>query len=218
MPGPSLKSLLGPRSASFPAIKALWETMGPGICVIDPSGKHLLGEPSPENSGHQSRTPIQFEDTTLGFVIGPSAQASALATLLTHLAARDSEGRALASEVLHLYREVHLIEQLSEQLAAILNLSAVAQSSLAQAQRLISATHGSILVIEKADDPLRSEATFGPDPNIAPWIPGAPFAASILDRGIAEIVNNYASDPRALKSEQTLKALICAPLAPDSAP
>jgi hypothetical protein len=218
MPGSSLKALLGPRSSSFPALKALWETMGPDIRVVDPSGKHLLGEPSAETSNHQSRTLIRFEDTTLGYVIGPPAQASALASLLTHLAARDSEGRALASEVLHLYREVHLIEQLSEQLAAILNLTAVAQSSLAQAQRLIPATHGSILVIEKADDPLRSAATFGPDPDpdidpdIAPWMPGSRITSSILDRGIAEIVNNYASDPRALESEQTLKALICAPL------
>jgi GAF domain-containing protein len=192
--------------------------MGPDIRVVDPSGKHLLGEPSSETSNYHSRTPIQFEDTTLGYVIGPSAQASALASLLTHLAARDSEGRALASEVLHLYREVHLIEQLSEQLAAILNLTAVAQSSLAQAQRLIPATHGSILVIEKADDPLRNAATFGPDPNpdiapgTPPWMPGSRITTSILDRGIAEIVNNYASDPRALESEQTLKALICAPL------
>ena len=49
--------------------------------------------------------------------------ADAVALLLAHLAARESEGRALASEVLHLYREVHLIEQLSEQLAALIDLS-----------------------------------------------------------------------------------------------
>ena len=60
---------------------------------------------------------------------------------------RESEGRSLASEVLHLYREVHLIEQLSEQLAALLNLTSVSQSALAQAQRLIRATSGCILVM-----------------------------------------------------------------------
>jgi hypothetical protein len=89
-----------------------------------------------------------------------------MASLLTHLAARESEGRALASEVLHLYREVHLIEQLSEQLAALLNLSAVGQSALAQAQRLIPATHGGILVMEKEDGPLRSAAAFGTSPSM----------------------------------------------------
>jgi sigma-B regulation protein RsbU (phosphoserine phosphatase) len=38
------------------------------------------------------------------------------------------------------------------------------------------------------------------------------FAASIFHRGIAEIVNDCASDPRALKAEPSLRSLICAPL------
>jgi GAF domain-containing protein len=161
----------------------------------------------------------------LGFVIGPYAAANALALLLAHLAAREFECRALASEVLHLYREVHLIEQLSEQLAALLNLSAVSQSALAQAQRLISATSGGILVMEKADSPLCLAASYGTSSSDSdgnptgesvcedgPLLPHSRFAASILERGIAEIVNDCASDPRALNSELTLKALICAPL------
>ncbi|MGA9960327.1 MAG: GAF domain-containing SpoIIE family protein phosphatase, partial [Acidobacteriaceae bacterium] len=45
-----------------------------------------------------------------------------------------------------------------------------------------------------------------------PLGPASRFAASILERGIGEIVNNCASDSRALESECTLKALMCAPL------
>ena len=45
-----------------------------------------------------------------------------------------------------------------------------------------------------------------------PLSPDSRFAASILEKGIAEIVNDCASDPRALDSERDLKALICAPL------
>ncbi|MGO9337896.1 MAG: PP2C family protein-serine/threonine phosphatase [Terracidiphilus sp.] len=195
--------------------------MGGNLRVVDLSGKALLGEAEPEASCDHSRIPINCDDATLGFVIGPSASAAALALLLTHLAARESEGRALASEVLHLYREVHLIEQLSEQLSALLNLSAVGQSALAQAQRLIPATHGGILVMEKEDGPLRSAAAFGDSSNDSdhatsvesgPLLPGSHFAASILERGVAEIVNDCASDPRALDAERNLKALICAPL------
>ena len=66
-----------------------------------------------------------------------------------------------AAEVLHLYREVHLIEELSEQLAALLDLAAVSQSALAQAQRLIHATQGSILVMDKVKGLLSSAASFG---------------------------------------------------------
>lgn len=215
----SLRALLSPRAASFPALKSLWEALGRSLCVVDPSGKALLGEIFADADQINARVPVTVEDATLGFVLGPSGPASALASLVTHLAARESEGRALASEVLHLYREVHLIEQLSEQLAALLNLSAVGQSALAQAQRLIPATHGGILVTEEPDGSLRSAASFGPDSTDViddsepgPLSPDSRFAASILEKGIAEIVNDCASDPRALDSERDLKALICAPL------
>ena len=157
------------------------------------------------------------DDAALGFVTGPSASAAALAKLLTHLAARESEQRALASETLHLYREIHLIEQLSEQLAALLNLRLVCESALAQARRLIPATHGCVLVLEKEAGSLTTSASFqsASDPNggeSGALAPGSHFAASILDRGVAEIVNDCASDPRALDVERNLKALICAPL------
>jgi hypothetical protein len=156
MPGPTLRALLSPRSGSLPALKALLGAANDGICISDAGGKILLGAaPAEPSSADNPRVPVQFEDATLGFVTGPSASANAVALLLTHLAARESEGRALAAEILHLYREVHLIEQLSEQLAALLDLSAVSQSALGQAQRLIAATHGGFLVMEEADGTLR---------------------------------------------------------------
>lgn len=191
------------------------EATGDNVCVVDASDRTLLGTLSNVTPTEQARVPIRFEETILGFVIGSSTPASAVALLITHLAARESEGRALASEILHLYREVHLIEQLSEQLAALLNLSAVGRSSLAQAQRLIPATQGGILVMEKTDGPLYTVASFETsfsDFADGPIVPTSRFAASILERGVAEIVNNCASDPRALDSERSLGALICAPL------
>ena len=212
MAGPSLKAFLSPRSGSFPALKALWEATGANVYVCDASGKALLGAIA-ESSEGQSRLPVLFEEATLGFVTGPAAPAAALALMLTHLAAREAEGRALGSEVLHLYREVHLIEQLSEQLAALLNLSGVSQSALAQAQRLIAATSGVILVAETAAAPLRCAGSFGVSGDDAgPLAPGSRFAASVLERGVAEIVNYCAGDERAVDAERELNALICAPL------
>jgi len=176
-----------------------------------------LGEIYSESPVGHSRVPVQFEDATLGFVVGPSEAATAIALLLQHFASRQSEARALAAEVLHLYREVHLIEQLSEQLAALLNSAAVGQSALAQAKRLIPATHGSVLLMGKDDGILQRAASFGDlcgdsADESGPLGPASRFAASTLERGIGEIVNNCASDSRALESECTLKALMCAPL------
>jgi hypothetical protein len=191
--------------------------VGLGISVVDSMGKHLVGDADAETSPDATRVPVQFEDKALGYVVGPSEPAHAAALILSHLAARESEGRALASEVLHLYREVHLIEQLSEQLVALLNSTAVGESALAQAQRLISATHGSVLVFGKEGGNLECAASFG-DASCdafeipAPLGPSSRFAASILERGIGEIVNECASDPRALGAACRLHALICAPL------
>ena len=213
----TIRALLGPKSGVSLLSQHYVRLWGTIFALSTLSGKPLLGETSAETSAATSRVPVVLEDATLGFVIGPSRPANALALLLTHLAARESEGRALASEVLHLYREVHLIEQLSEQLAALLNLSTVGQSALAQAQRLIPATHGGILVMEKAEAPLRCAASFGASSsdsadNSGPLVTDSRLASSILERGIAEIVNNCASDPRAVGPERTLGALICAPL------
>ena len=97
MASPTLKALVSPRSGGFPAIKALWEALGAGICVVDPSGKVLLGETFAEGAAGLSRSHVSSGDETLGFVIGPTAPAAALALLLAHLASRESEGRALAS-------------------------------------------------------------------------------------------------------------------------
>src|SRR5438309_2888723 len=161
MPGRTLRTLLSRRSGSLPALTALLAAANGDIGIFDPGGKSLLGAVSIENSADNARVQVQFEDAILGFVTGPPESANAMALLLTHLAARESEGRALASEILHLYREFHLIEQLSEQLAALLDLRDVSQSALGQAQRLIAATHGGILVMEEADGSLRNAASFG---------------------------------------------------------
>jgi GAF domain-containing protein len=209
----TLKSLLRPTSSSAPVVAALLKAVGGGVGIVDAQGKPLMGSAAETASPGDARVPIDFEGAVLGYVLGPAETAQATASLLAHVAARESEGRALAAEVLHLYREVHLIEQLSEQLVALLNSTAVAESALAQAQRLIRATHGSVLVLEERDGNLEAAASFGgaagkPDP----MGPESRFAASILERGIGEIVNGCAADPRALDSECLLHALICVPL------
>ena len=194
----TLKSLLRPTSAGAPVVAALLKTVSAGVCIVDAQDKLLMGDVPKAASPADARVPVDFQDAVLGYVVGPPETAQATALLLAHFAARESEGRALAAEVLHLYREVHLIEQLSEQLVALLNSTAVAESALAQAQRLISATHGSVLVLAGEEANLEPAASFGgcagkPDP----LGPDSLFAASILERGTGEVVNGCAADLRA---------------------
>ena len=134
-----------------------------------------------------------------------------------HLAARESEGRALASEVLHLYREVHLIEQLSEQLAALLE-SSVGQPVCAGAGAAAHPCHarrhpgdGEGGWIPDTSRVIRPSGNADGTDDPAHWR-RVTLRRFDLERGIAEIVNDCAADPRALDSERNLKALICAPL------
>jgi len=212
-----LRALLSPRSGSYAAVKALCDQADPSLSIVDSSGRVLLGEAAFDETGSPSRSPIFLGDTVLGFVAGPEASAGAIAQLLTHLASRETEQRALAGETLHLYREINLIEQLSEQLAAILNIPAVSESALAQAQRLIQATHGSVLLADKTTGALRFEGSFAQASGNSDHVCGALapeslFAATVLERGVAEIVNNCAGDPRSRGNECQLSALIVAPL------
>src|SRR5450755_3288914 len=150
MPPLSLRTLLSPKYGSLPAVKALCEGAGNNLCIVDLTGKTLLGSSDACGTDTAAQIAIVIEGTPLGYVTGPAPMASALALLLTHLAARETESRALSSEVLHLYREANLIEQLSEQLAALLDVDAVSQCALEQAQRIIPATDGGVLIMEEA--------------------------------------------------------------------
>jgi GAF domain-containing protein len=189
------------------------KAVGAGVSIVDAQGKPLMGDAPEAASPADARVAVDFEDAVLGYVVGPPETAQATALLLAHFAARESEGRALAAEVLHLYREVHLIEQLSEQLVALLDSTAVAESALAQAQRLISATHGSVLVLKGQEANLEPAASFGgPAGKPDPLGSDSRFAASILERGTGEVVNGCAADLRALDSDCLLQALICVPL------
>ena len=217
MAGLTLRALLNPRSATYAVVKALCEQAGGGLSIVDTSGRVLLDSVSTGEPDSPSRIAVECGDATLGFVIGDQAHAALVAQLVTHLAARETEQRALAAETLHLYREINLIEQLSEQLAAILNLAAVSEAALAQAQRLISATHGSVLLVDKSTGVLGIEGSFAqPAGNVdhlcGALTPYSLFAASVLERGVAEIVNDCGGDSRSRGNECSLRALILAPL------
>src|SRR5271170_8191010 len=101
----SLTSLLRPRSAGASVVAAVLKAVGSGVWSVDAQDKPLMGVAAEGISPDGARIPVVFEGTPLGYVAGPAESAQATALLLEHFAARESEGRALAAEVLHLYRE-----------------------------------------------------------------------------------------------------------------
>lgn len=144
----TLKALLSPRTGVAKLLAAL-----PPVTIADAAGAPLHGP----QTGSGAPVPVMFEGKQQGSVFGSPG----VAALLEYLLAKEAERRALAAEVLHLYREVHLIEQLSEQLATLLDLTQVGQAALDQARRLIVAASGVVLLRESAADPPRVVASFG---------------------------------------------------------
>ena len=179
----SLAALLKPKAGVLPLLEALRGLAGGGLTLHSPAGQALFGLAPPDPGS----IPIHLAGVEVARASGPAAAAAAI--LLEHLLAKESERRALAAEVLHLYREIHLIEHLSEQLAALLDLRAVSETALAQARRLIPATSGAILIRDSADAPLRPAARFGGDDLAHDW------AAPIADRGLAEITAHGLAAP-----------------------
>jgi len=207
----SLKSLLGARFDAAPSVTALISALEGPLGIEDAAGNLLMGA---ARAG-PCRVPVAHHDGVLGHVIGPAASAEALGALLRYLVAKEAERRALAGEVLHLYREIHLIDQLSEDLTALLEISAVSRSALEQARRLIAGTSGGILVRDKAGDPLHYAARFGEDAALPE--PESAYADSVLERGVAEIVNvgamvsDCSGGPRT-GGESRFRSMIFAPL------
>lgn len=211
-----LKSLFTPGSHSLRAVQSLCSALGSSICIVDAFDRPLFGSPYNLPSNHL-RQSIRFEEADVGFIMAEPSAAPPISELLTHLAARESESRTLASEVLHLYRELNLFEQLSEDLSALLDVAAVSQRALQEAQRLISSTCGAIFVYDKTVDAISQLASFSDSPgdpvtNQDVLSVNSQFLQSAIERGAAEIINNCASDPRALEEERSFHALVCAPL------
>lgn len=189
----TLKAILRPKSEAFRTVAGL---LGDTASIADVSGTTLLGEAA----ARAGQAPVDHEGVTLGWVSAERPEtATALASLLTHLAAKEAERRALANEVLFLYREVNLIERLSEQLAALPDLSEIGQFALAEARRLIAASQGTVLALDPEDGSLHCVASFG---NQDGDDPGelSPAARHAAEREVAEIINGADA------------SILCAPL------
>ncbi|HTP88774.1 MAG TPA: GAF domain-containing SpoIIE family protein phosphatase [Bryobacteraceae bacterium] len=208
----TLRTLLGAKSGALAPLSALLASLEGPFAIENADGNVLLGTTSPGST----RIEVVHADSVLGTVSGPRAGAEAVAAMLIHLADKEAERRALAGEVLHLYREVHLIEHLSEELTALLDVSAVSRAALDQIRRMIAASSGGILVRENAGAPLRYVADFG-DAEALPE-PASAYAVSVLERGVPEIVNvaemfaGAGSPAGATGTAASLRSLIFAPM------
>jgi len=203
----SLKQIVGAQNGLRPVVAALERAFGGAVAVEDTAGASLLGT---ANGGE--RFAVVHDGKELGWVSGPQG-AEAVADLLRFLADKESERKALGSEVLHLYREVNLIYSFSEKLAALLDLERVAQLTLQEARHLIVATDGAILLLDDETGALTAAAAFGDElPGLSGFKRGTGIAGTVAATGVGEIVNDVMGDPRRINAVVDVRSLVCAPL------
>ncbi len=205
----ALARLLRPSGGEHTLLAALIASLGGPVTIGDATGSVLHGlDPSAIGPRH----PISVNGSQVGWVSGPPA-AGSIASLIEHLLQRESERKALGSEVLHLYREVNLIYSFSEKLAALLDLERVASLTLQEARHLISASDGTIMLLDEASGQLTTLAGFGEAlPHLTGFRIGEGIVGSIAASGIAEIVNDVDADRRRIKDGTGVRSLVCAPL------
>jgi putative methionine-R-sulfoxide reductase with GAF domain len=176
--------------------------------IIDAQQNVLLDEASCDTSAYQ----IVLRDDTLGWVCGDNA-AQIIALLVSRLATKEAVNGEIADETLELYRELNLLFKLSEKLSASLELAAVTAVILEEANRLIQATSGSIIVFDDAREQLITLRAFG---NELPADRTYPLNVGIIGKQVlslnGEIINDVSNDPRYIVEDGEFSSLLCVPL------
>ena len=204
-----LRQLIGRSAATRALLSTVAAALGPPVTIVDADGRLLHGELAADAA---QRFPVTNGETSLGWVSGPDT-AQTIAALLGHLAARESERKALGAEVLHLYREINLIYSFSEKLAALLDLERVAQLTLQEARPMIVATDGVIMLLEEDGESLARVAGFGDElTTLSGFRRGHGIVGAVAASGVGEIVNVVDEDVRRVLEHTAIKAIVCAPL------
>jgi transcriptional regulator with GAF, ATPase, and Fis domain len=202
-----LRSIL--RKDLLPLARSLFDITGSTFSIYDAAGQLMLGEPLPEPA---ARHEIATSDTVLGWVEG-NTTAAALAALLSDLAIRAVEKKALGNEVLDKYREINLLYRIAAQFADCREVRQVAEVALAEGQQLIKGTSAVLMLLPENTQQLEVLLTAGEAAAIEPDLTvGKGIAGYVAAKGVAEIVNDVAADSRYGREVPGVRSLVCAPV------
>jgi serine phosphatase RsbU (regulator of sigma subunit) len=207
---PVLQQLIGRQRDARALVAAIADALGSPVTIEDAQGRLLYGEAL--TATDITRAAVTHQNESIGWVAGPP-HARAVATLLDHLIAKETEKKALGAEVLHLYREINLIYSFSEKLASLLELERVARLTLDQARQVIAATDGVLMLLDEDTGILTSVAGFGDElPRLDGLTRGHGIVGGVAASGTGEVVNDVSLDSRRAKHDTRIRGLICAPL------
>jgi adenylate cyclase len=197
----TLKRLLAKKDVQL-LIQQINSAIASPIAIQDPAGNILWSD---RDANRAYITEITVGNSVLGQVQGENG--AAIATLLSHLAIKEMEKKDLAQETLDRYKEITLLYELSEKITTNLELQAVTELVLREAQKLVQCDRGMILLLNPETE------AFEPIAMVAQSSPGSlGILQALLESGRGEIVNDVEADARSSEWEKSLRSLIAAPL------
>src|ERR1051326_3390218 len=138
----NLKNIIGKKSEITGDVLTLCKELNISIWIEDENGKLIVGTAEGESS---PSFPILLDNEIIGYVKGDE-RGSLIASLVSHLAAKEAEKKSLGTEVLNLYQEINVIFNFSEKLAETIEPDAIARITLEQGMHSI-ASDGGIIVL-----------------------------------------------------------------------
>jgi sigma-B regulation protein RsbU (phosphoserine phosphatase) len=185
------------------------------LAVLDANGDVLLGT---ANDGERLAIRLD-ENTPLGWVCGHADDTPLLAAFVTYTAQKELESKLLAQETLSKYKELTLLYELGEKIAACMDIDELAQLALDEAGRLLPSgqdLHLGILLSGETAGQLTVCAGRGAVYQVGDTLQAIDgITQQVLASGNAEIVNDVRQDPRyqaAVGVLTDIEALLCAPL------
>lgn len=204
----------------FSLLKGLINVLGNPIEIQGKEGKTIASFGDQPDANVQTHNdvistnntyPIKLNDIAIGWVKGDQP-AHVFSELLSYLANKEFEKKSLASDMLDKYREINLLYDIADKIAACTEVKDVAQLIIDEARQLINATNASLMLLNN-NNTLEILSAYGEE-----YIPktilqsGEGIAGNVAVTGVAEIVNDVASDPRFVKGHNAVSSLLCAPL------
>ena len=202
------------RKDGGPVLTSVLALANEPVRILDVDGEVLLGS-AVNGTEAGVKIPLTLEGQLAGWVSGSPASRwkDDIAALLQHLLEQESAKKALASEVLDKYRELHLLYRLSEELAVTLQPRAIGEIALREICPLVEASGGIVILQKQADGELEIMANCDCDIRLKLGDNAPPsFLRKVLQTGTAQMIN----DPEAAKYfiglGKTNTSILCAPL------
>ena len=179
------------------------------ICIRNIEGEVLYGENS---KSFLRNYPLQIEQNIYG-EIESDEECGAIVSFLSLLMKNEMEKKSLATETLERYKEIKLIERISEKITASLTLDQVADLIIEETGKIIKADNVSIMVMNALTGCLEVTASsHGSGKRSTTLKPGEGIAGMVYSTGKAEVINDLASDSRFVRNAGSIKSMMCAPL------